>query len=102
MYRTRNHSQSICCEERGSRTLSSRTKTVPITTLLLVRLNHDVRETSVVEREDDLHRHATIVGNLQFLDNVQLRESGIGSQIADFEVSRLFGRRSHLSDSFST
>ena len=49
-----------------------------------------------------LHRHSTIVGNLQFLDNVQLRESGIGSQIADFEKSRLFGRRRHLSNGLST
>jgi hypothetical protein len=95
------HLHCICCKERGSRTLSSRTKTVPITILLLVRLEK-MSEKLHRQYAGDVHRHSTIVGNFQFLDNVQLGESGIGSQIADFEISRLFGGRSHLSNSLST
>jgi hypothetical protein len=75
---------------------------VPITILLLVRLEQKVREVSAIRRIDDIHRHSAVVGNLQFLNNVQLRESGIGGQVADFEISRLFGRRSDHSDSLGT
>jgi hypothetical protein len=102
MYEAPDHSQCKCCTDIGSRTLSSRTKTVPITILLLVRLEQKVREVSAIRRIDDIHRHSAVVGNLQFLNNVQLRESGIGGQVADFEISRLFGRRSDHSDSLGT
>lgn len=102
MCRIQSHSQSKCCTEIGSRTLSSRTKTVPITILLLVRLGRDISEASGGERVSDIHRYSTIVGKLEFFNDVQLRESGIGSQVADFEISRLFSGRSHSSDSLST
>jgi len=82
--------------------LSSRTKTVPITILLLVRLEQGVSEAPVGDWVGNIHRHATVVGNLQFLDNVQLGESGIGSQVADLEIGRLLGRCSHLLDGLGT
>jgi hypothetical protein len=53
-------------------------------------------------RVSDIHRYSAIVGKLQLIHDVQLRESGIGSQVADFEISRLFGSASHLADGLST
>jgi hypothetical protein len=102
IYRIPKHLHCRCCTDIGFRTLSSRTKTVPITILLLVRLQQHVRKTLAIGRVSDIHRYSAIVDKLQLLDDVQLREPGIGSQVADFEITRLFGRPSHLADSLNT